>query len=129
MHRCGSGIRRYLLQASGTFFVASSPACVKNGREMSGESEERHMGATVSLYELTIDQPDTGTRPDSGHLQCTVFPCNIILYMCLFYPQRTDIFRPQNYLAYVCCINPKTMYTSKGVHDDITYYCRGRKSV
>ena len=38
---------------------------------MSGESEERHMGATVS-NEFTIDQPDIGTRPDSGHSQCTV---------------------------------------------------------
>ena len=36
----------------------------------------RHMGATVS-NEFTIDQPDTGTRPDSGHSQCTVgLPCN-----------------------------------------------------
>ena len=36
---------------------------------MSGKSEERHMGATVSLNELSIDQLDTGTRPDSDHLQ------------------------------------------------------------
>ena len=43
---------------------------------MSGESEERHMGVTVS-DEFTIDQPDPGTRPDSGHSQCTVgLPCN-----------------------------------------------------
>ena len=39
---------------------------------MSGESEERHMGTTVSLNEFTIDQTDTGTRPGSDHSQCTV---------------------------------------------------------
>ena len=53
---------------------------------MSRESEERHMGAIVSLYKFTIDQPDTGTRADSGHSQCTVgLPF-----------QRTGIFRPEN---------------------------------
>ena len=39
---------------------------------MSAEAEERHMGATVSLNEFTIDQPDTGMRPDSGHSQSSI---------------------------------------------------------
>ena len=45
---------------------------------MSGESEERYTGLLSSvLYKFTIDQPDTGMRPDSGHLQCTVgLPCS-----------------------------------------------------
>ena len=35
------------------------------------------MGATVSLNEFTIDQTDTGKRPDSDHSQCTVgLECN-----------------------------------------------------
>ena len=34
-------------------------------------------GTAVLLYEFTIDQPDTGMRPDGGHLQCTVcLPCS-----------------------------------------------------
>ena len=40
------------------------------------------MGATVSLNEFTIDQPDTGTRPDSDHLQYTVgLPNNLLPYV------------------------------------------------
>ena len=38
---------------------------------------QRRMGATVSLHDFTIDQPDTGMRPDSARLQYTVgLPCN-----------------------------------------------------
>ena len=55
---------------------------------MSGESEERHMGATVS-NEFIIDQPDTGTRPDSGH--SVEWFCEVInksSSICLFYSKE-----------------------------------------
>ena len=56
------------------------------------------------MSEFTIDQPDTGVRPDSGHMHCTVgFTVNKSSYGCLSTP-RTGIFRPQNYLAYACCM-------------------------
>ena len=42
------------------------------------------MGATVSLNEFTIDQIDTGKRPDSDHSQIckAINKCSSI---CLFY--------------------------------------------
>ena len=68
----------------------------------------RHMGATLSLYEFTIDQPDTGMRPDSGHSQCTVgLPCiNKSSYFFPFVPKELAYIGPQNYLAYACCMKP-----------------------
>ena len=36
----------------------------------------RHGTAVLSTVKFTIDLPDTGTRPDSGHLECTEgLPC------------------------------------------------------
>ena len=47
------------------------------------------MGATLLLYKFTIDQPDTGMRPDSGRLQRTVGLHHLIYVSYIFLPQRT----------------------------------------
>ena len=68
------------------------------------------MGATV-WNEFTIDQPDTGMRPDSGHSVYSGFAkqlINLPLYVS-FLLQRTSIFRPQNCLTYACCMKPAAL--------------------
>ena len=45
---------------------------------MSRESEERHMGATVSLNDFTIYQPDTEMRPDKVVTRSVQWVCHAI---------------------------------------------------
>ena len=71
---------------------------------MSGESEERHMGATVSLNEFTIDQTqERGQTVITRSVQWVWNAINKSSSICVF---STSIFRPQNYLAYACCMKP-----------------------
>ena len=53
------------------YLVTSSMQIRGTCRERLGNLHAEMSGATVSLYEFTIDQPDTAMRPDRAHLQFT----------------------------------------------------------